>query len=88
MASFLASGRVFRQILSSLALNKANGLTAGAIINGNKYETRRGAKKWYPDYEYFKQFEGVVAYPEWAKWNISSNGWSLLLLLYDNQLSN
>lgn len=41
-----------------------------------KYESRRGAKKWYPDREFFKQFEGVVAFPEEARWTepIETNG--------------
>lgn len=49
--------------------------TLGATGNVH-YESRRGAKKWYPDREFFKQFEGVVAFPEEARWTepIETNG--------------
>ncbi|KAI1278415.1 NADH dehydrogenase [ubiquinone] iron-sulfur protein 2, mitochondrial [Halotydeus destructor] len=46
-------------------------LTAiGAVNNNWNYQPNRGAKRWFPDQEYLKQFEGTLMFPEEARWSI------------------
>lgn len=56
-AALSNNAAVGRVVLSSLG--------AGQV----QYESKRGAKKWYPDHDFFRQFEGVVLYPEEARWS-------------------
>jgi NADH dehydrogenase (ubiquinone) Fe-S protein 2 len=42
----------------------------GHANNKVNFESRRGAKKWYPDKEFFSQYEGTLYYPEEARWQI------------------
>lgn len=46
--------------------------TSGAILSGvrvHEVESRRGTKKWWPDEEFWKQYEGGVVYPLKPRWH-------------------
>src|SRR2546422_1028898 len=36
----------------------------------------RGAKSWYPDAQYLKQYEGTVLFPAEAKWEVPMEPWN------------
>lgn len=76
MASVLGSFRLLARAAASPSLAKFPLGAIGAIGANHNYQPQRGHKKWYPDKQFFEQFEGVVMYPEEARWTrpLETNG--------------
>ena len=59
----LPSCRALPSVLSSA--------TSSPVVDSRhqiQVQQTRGARKWWPDADFWKQFEGSVAYPEYARW--------------------
>lgn len=70
MASVLGSFNLLRRVAASPTLAKFPLASLGHVSNKINMESRRGAKKWYPDKQFMEQFEGTLMYPEEARWQI------------------
>ena len=63
----LGSASMLRKVLTSPAL-RTNPAILSSVIQGHQVESRRGGAKWWPDEEFWKQYEGSVIYPPKPRW--------------------
>lgn len=77
MSSVLGSAHLLRRIACSniAGLSKLPIVSSTSISNEKRQsvlvQSTRGAKKWYPDKEYYSYYDGgVYYYPEETKWDI------------------
>lgn len=69
MAPVLGSAGMLRKALVFPALRKSAGpAILTSVLHPCQVESRRGSKKWWPDEEYWKQYESGVCYPHKPRW--------------------